>query len=61
MNLYGCFLMEKFRIGNVSRFSPKSYAHYRVAADRICSGDRHQEWVQIQHGLLCEQTADTVV
>jgi hypothetical protein len=30
MNSYDSLLMAKFRIGNVSQFSPKSDAHYRV-------------------------------
>jgi hypothetical protein len=34
MNSYGLGLMEKFQIGNVSQFSPKSDAPYCVASGR---------------------------
>jgi hypothetical protein len=61
MNLYGCLLMEKFRIGNVPQFGPKSDVRYRVESDRVRCCDRAQKWVQIQRGLFCEQSAYTIV
>jgi hypothetical protein len=61
MNLYGSLLMEKFRIGKVSQLSPKRDVPYRVESDLVRSGERPREWVQIQTGLLCEQSAETIV
>jgi hypothetical protein len=53
--------MEKFRIGRVSQLSPQNDAHYRVRSDGIQSRNCLRKWAQIQRGLLCEQSADTIV
>jgi hypothetical protein len=61
MNSYDSLLMDQLPIRNVSQFSPKSDAHYPVESDRVRSGDRPREWVQIQRWISCGQSADTVV
>jgi hypothetical protein len=54
-------MVEKFWIWNVSEFRPKREDHYRAGSDRVRICYRPRQWVQIQRGPFCEQSADTIV
>jgi hypothetical protein len=61
MNLHGSCLREEFRPGMCQIWVHKGATHYRMWSDAVCNRDRPREGVQIPHGLLGEQNADTIL